>query len=129
MTESDRRNLVTGLLSSLQHRPVDWRRRMSDHVAYALLVYTALQIFVTMSAFKSRDGSLLPYLALIVLVVAIIPACRGFEQRWSRLSDAEACDPDFADSFRRDRMALWIMATSLPILFTGLFRALDALLS
>ena len=27
---------------------IDWRKRMSDTIAYALLVYTALQIFVTM---------------------------------------------------------------------------------
>ncbi len=31
-------------------RKLDWRRKMSDNVAYALLVYTGLQIFVTMSA-------------------------------------------------------------------------------
>ena len=35
-------------------RPVDWRRKMSDNIAYALLVYTALQIFVTMGALKSE---------------------------------------------------------------------------
>jgi hypothetical protein len=30
-------------------RPLDWRKRMSDNIAYALLVYTGLQIFVTMA--------------------------------------------------------------------------------
>ena len=54
-------------------RKLDWRRKMSDHVAYALLVYTGLQIFVTMSALKIGSGSILPYFALIVLVAAIIP--------------------------------------------------------
>ena len=58
-------------------KPLDWRRKMSDHIAYALLVYTVLQIFVTMGALKSEGGSLLPYLALIILVAAIIPVCRG----------------------------------------------------
>ncbi len=85
---------------------VDWRRRMSDHIAYALLVYTALQIFVTMGALKSDGGSLLPYLALIILVVAIIPACRSFEARWNRLSDEQAHDPELAPAYRHDRMAL-----------------------
>ena len=37
---------------------------MSDHVAYALLVYTGLQIFVTMGALKTEHGSILPYFAL-----------------------------------------------------------------
>lgn len=68
-------------------KPLDWRRRMSDHIAYALLVNTALQIFVTMGALKSKGGSLLPYFALVILVAAIIPACRRFEHRWNRLSD------------------------------------------
>ncbi len=29
---------------------LDWRKKMSDTIAYALLVYTGLQIFVTMQA-------------------------------------------------------------------------------
>ena len=70
--------------------PLDWRRRMSDNIAYALLVYTALQIFVTMEALRGQSQSLLPYLALIVLVAAIIPACRRFERRWERLDDDAA---------------------------------------
>jgi hypothetical protein len=57
--------------SSATVRRIDWRKRMSDNIAYALLVYTALQIFVTMSALKSEGGSLLPYLALIILVAAL----------------------------------------------------------
>ena len=34
-------------------RPRDWRKAMSDNVAYALLVYTALQIFMTIGAMKN----------------------------------------------------------------------------
>ena len=30
----------------------DWRKAMSDNVAYALLIYTGLQIFLTMNAIK-----------------------------------------------------------------------------
>lgn len=105
-------------------RPVDWRRRMSDNIAYALLVYTALQIFVTMGALKSDGASLLPYLALVVLVGAIIPACRRFERRWNRLSEAQSHDPAMAGYFRRDRAALWLLAIGLPFALTGLFKLL-----
>lgn len=105
-------------------KPLDWRKRMSDHIAYALLTYTALQIFVTMSALHTTSGSLLPYFALVVLVVAIIPACRRFEKRWNRLSDEQAADPSFASYYRHDRMWLWIMAISLPLLVTGTFKLL-----
>ena len=62
-------------------RLLDWRKRMSDNIAYALLVYTGMQIFVTVQALKLEGMSILPYLALVVLVAAIIPACRAFERR------------------------------------------------
>ncbi len=102
----------------------DWRRKMSDNIAYALLVYTALQIFVTMGALRAEGGSLLPYMALIVLVAAIIPACRTFERRWNRLTDEQAHDPALAPYYRRDRLWLWVLAIGLPFALTGLFKGL-----
>ncbi len=105
-------------------RPIDWRRRMSDHIAYALLVYTGLQIFVTIGALKSHNASLLPYLALVVLVGAIIPACRRFERRWNRLSSEQAADPALENHYKRDRLALWLLAIGLPFALTALFKGL-----
>jgi hypothetical protein len=105
-------------------KPIDWRRKMSDNIAYALLVYTGLQIFVTMGALKSEGGSLLPYLALVILVGAIIPACRRFERRWNRLSEEQAHDPAMIAYFRRDRLMLWALAIGLPFALTGLFKLL-----
>ena len=93
---------------------LDWRRRMSDHIAYALLAYTGLQIFVTMTALKSGTGSILPYFALVVLVAAIIPGCRMFERRWEGLSD--------------ERAFVWLAAIGLPFIVTGLLKALTLLL-
>lgn len=101
--------------------PRDWRRSMSNHVAYALLVYTGLQIFVTVKALTQGFSSLLPYFALVLLVAAIIPACRWFERRWTRLSEAEAADPAYLPAFRRDAIMLWLLAIGLPLLITGLF--------
>lgn len=108
-------------------RIVDWRKRMSDNIAYALLTYTALQIFMTMGSLHSRSGSLLPYFALVMLVVAIIPACRHFERRWARLDDSQALDPSFARRFRHDRAWLWVLAIGLPFVVTGLFKLLALL--
>lgn len=105
-------------------KPLDWRKRMSDNIAWALLVYTGLQIFVTMGALEGKGGSLLPYFALVMLVVAIIPACRRFERRWNRLSDQQAADPAFAPEYRRDRMWLWLLALGLPFVVTCVFRLL-----
>lgn len=108
-------------------RPLDWRKRMSDNIAYALLVYTGLQIFVTVQALKLEGMSILPYLALVVLVAAIIPACRAFERRWAVISDEEAADPALAPAYRRDQIALWALAILLPLVLTGIFKLIVAL--
>lgn len=105
----------------------DWRRAMSDHVAYALLVYTGLQIFMTVKALNEGGSGLLPYAALVILVAGIIPACRWFEKRWSGLSDAEAVDPSHVSAFRRDAAALWLLAIGLPIALTILIKAFLAI--
>ena len=105
-------------------KPLDWRKRMSDHIAYALLAYTGLQIFVTMGALNAKSGSLLPYFALVVLVAAIIPACRRFERRWNRLSDEQAADPGLAPYYRNDRNWVWALAIGLPFIVTAVFKLL-----
>ena len=102
----------------------DWRKAMSDHVAYGLLVYTALQIFVTVKALSEGTSGLLPYLALIVLVAGIIPALRWFERRWISLDDAAAADEAYAQAFRRDITGLWVLAIGLPFALTLIFKAL-----
>ena len=108
-------------------RKLDWRRKMSDNVAYALLVYTGLQIFVTMSALKGGHGSILPYFALIILVAAIIPGCRMFEKRWEGLSDSDAANPELRDRYRKDQIVLWICAIGLPFALTGAYKGVTAL--
>ena len=104
----------------------DWRRSMSDNVAYALLVYTGLTIFVTVTAMKTEGMSILPYLALVILVGGIIPACRWFEKRWRDLPDTAAADEALAPAYRRDQMMLWAMAIGLPLALTALFKVLFA---
>ena len=108
-------------------RKLDWRKQMSDNIAYALLVYTGLQIFVTVGALRSGSTSLLPYLALAVLVAAIIPACRLFEARWMQISDEAAADPSYRPAYRRDQMMLWALAIGLPFALTALFRFIASL--
>lgn len=105
----------------------DWRKSASDHVAYALLVYTALQIFVTVHALRRGAPGLLPYLALAILVIAIIPSCRRFEKRWVDRPDEEAFDPSLASAFRRDMYTLWAIAIGLPFVLTGLLKIIFAI--
>lgn len=108
---------------------LDWRKRMSDHVAYALLVYTGLQIFIAMTVLKSNHDTILPYFALVFLVAAIIPACRMFEKRWSDLPESQADNPELADRFGRDRLVIWLCAIGLPFGFTASFKGAALLLA
>ncbi len=122
MVDSDKR---AAAMQAVQAR--DWRKAMSDHVAYSLLVYTALQIFMTIKALSEGTSSALPYLALIVLVAGIIPVCRWFEKRWVDLDDASAFDPELGPAFRRDTILLWSVAIGLPIALTVLLKAVLAI--
>ncbi|MEP0392356.1 MAG: hypothetical protein ABJ205_10210 [Erythrobacter sp.] len=106
----------------------DWRKSMSDHVAYALLVYTGLQIFATVKAMSGGTSSLLPYAALVILVAAIIPACRWFERRWTGMSNEEATDQSYAGAFRRDITMLWLLAIGLPLVLTCVCMAIFAVM-
>ncbi|MES2300476.1 MAG: hypothetical protein V4521_00100 [Pseudomonadota bacterium] len=104
----------------------DWRKKMSDNVAYGLLVYTGLQIFVTMHEIQGASTSLLPVFVLVVLVAAIIPLFRNFERRWEHLDDEQAANPAFKAAFRRDQVKIWALAALLPFLITGGFKVLNA---
>jgi hypothetical protein len=112
--------------NAVAHRPraKDWRKSMSDNVALALIVYTALQIFVTTKALSEGMPSILPYLLLVLLVGAIIPACRWFEKRWKDLDDAHAAAPALTGDFRRDQAMLWSLAIGLPFAITYGFKAI-----
>jgi len=108
---------------------LDWRRKMSDHIAYALLFYTGLQIYVTMGALKTiAADTILPYFGLVVLVAAIIPGCRMIERRWEGLSDAQAADPAFAPRYKRDRLLVWAAAFVLPFVIAGAIRGVELLI-
>lgn len=114
--------------SGVHPKVVEWQRKMSDHVAFALLVYTGLQIFVTMGALDTSHGSILPYFGLVLLVAAIIPGCRLFEKRWERLAASGASPEELGPLFTRDRIVLWVAAIGLPFVVTGMIKVLLLLL-
>lgn len=105
----------------------DWRKGMSDTVAYSLLVYTGLHIFVTVGAIQQTGAKMLALVALVVLVFGVIPLWHRFERRWSGLSDAQARDPAYAGAYRRDQITVWLLALGLPIAVTMLVKGLLAL--
>ena len=120
----DERTYRTVNTAARGHGERDWRKSMSDNVALSLIVYTGLQIFVTVKALREGMPSILPYLLLVLLVVGIIPACRWFEKRWKDLGDADAADPALAGDYRRDQVMLWSLAIGLPFVIAYGFKAI-----
>ncbi|WAC22810.1 hypothetical protein [Blastomonas sp. SL216] len=104
-----------------------WERRISNHVAYALLVYTGLQIFVVMEAIRGEGASILPYLGLIALVGIVIPLCRRVERRWQGLARSGASEETLAARFRGDRLGIWLFAIGFPFGFVALVKGIAAL--
>mgnify|MGYP003328171771 CR=1 FL=1 len=106
----------------------DWRKKMSDHVAWALIVYTGLHIFLTLGAIKSTGVRSLALFALVFLVAAIIPSCRKLERHWRNI-DSDLCDsPVYQADFKRDIVRLWSIAIGLPFALTLMFKAMAALI-
>jgi cell division protein FtsW (lipid II flippase) len=90
-------------------------KRMSNHIAYALVVYTLLLIFEVSPQMESKGTSILPYFILVVLVALVILPCRNLERRWQAL-DTDGRGNHHAQ-FKRDLVALWLAAIGIP---TGL---------
>lgn len=107
---------------------INWARKMSDHVAYGLLVYTGLVIFVTIGALRAahKGTSLLPYWGLIILVAAFVMVCRYFEKAWKNRTIESGQADDVARAFRSDCRKFWLIASGAPIGLAGLFWTLNA---
>ena len=99
----------------------DWRTAISDNIAWALLVTTALLIFITMPKMKYAFEGITVYLLLVVMVGAFIPVLRFFEHRWTRLDERAVHDPSLKGAFRRDQIALWLLTVGVPLLLAAGF--------
>jgi hypothetical protein len=94
-------------------------KRMSNHIAYALVVYTLLLIFEVSPQMEGKGTSILPYFLLVMLVGLAILPCRSMEYRWKK---ADAHDEsDLRHHFRRDCTLLWVGAIGFPTLLMAIF--------
>ena len=98
-----------------------YAKRISDHVAVALVVYTLMLIFVTSPAMESDGTSILPYFMLVVFVAMVIPACRNMERRWKALEANGRSDANLETKFGMDRLKLWVAALLIPVLLAVVF--------
>jgi hypothetical protein len=102
------------------HSHKSYAKRISTHIAYALVAYTLLLIFVVSPVLETEGTEIWPYLLLVVLVgIAIVP-CRNLERRWQG-----AFGEHGEGLFRRDAVILWLCAIGLPILMMFAFRAIS----
>jgi cell division protein FtsW (lipid II flippase) len=98
-----------------------YSKRMSDHVAFALVVYTLALIFLVTPTIESSGTSIFPYFVLVLFVAAVIPPCRNMERRWQAL-DAAAYDSDGLNThYVADRLKLWAAALVIPAILAVLF--------
>lgn len=98
-----------------------YAKRISDHVATALVVYTLMLIFVTSPAMESSGTSILPYFMLVVFVAMVIPACRSIERRWKALEADGSREDALEAQFGFDRVKLWAAALGIPVALAVLF--------
>ncbi len=107
----------------------NWQRKISNHIAYALLAYTGLQIFVVVEAIGGHDNgiSMLPYLALVVLVGLIIPVCRKLEKIWEHRIESGWSQQELARQYTIDRIMIWLTAIGFPFLLVAIFKGFSSL--
>lgn len=97
----------------------NYAKKMSTHIAYALVVYTLLLIFEVSPQMVSKDMSILPYFVLVALVAAVIVPCRNLERRWQAIEAGGS--EDRGKQFTREVVLLWLAAIGLPTLLMAIF--------
>ena len=112
---------------SAQRADKGWCARISDHVAYALLTFTGVNIIWTMAQLKGEGGTVLPYFGLVVLVGAIIPGLVWMEKRWKGFTRSDMTEGELAARFRRDTIALWALVIGLPFALCFAVKTIAAL--
>ncbi len=79
-------------------------KRMSSHLAAALVSFALLQIFIV----AKMGGSLVLHLGIIVAIGGFGVAARGLERRWVMLERSGLSAAGLQLRFRRDLLQLWI---------------------
>jgi len=109
---------------AMGQRGKSWCKRISSHLAAALVVFCLLQIFII----AKLGGSLLLHLGVIVAIGGFGIAARGLERRWEMLEQGGLSDGGLRVRFRADLIQLWTAAIvgallwiPVAIIFNALF--------
>ena len=99
-----------------------WSVGLKRHIAFALLAYTLLLIFLvshTLAEWLGGGGesmSIMPYFLLVVLVVAMIPLARRLERKWELIGRSDLSARSLGLRYRTDCIKVWAAAIGLPVL-------------
>lgn len=97
------------------HSVAYWHRKMNNNLAAALVLFTALQIFVISAVVATGAPTLLYHMGIALLIAVVVPAARNMERRWAAFP--EASGPNGAERFRRDQLKLWSATLFLPLMW------------
>ena len=96
------------------HAHKSYSKQMSNHVAYALVIYTMLLIWRVTPTMETDGTSIFPYFLLVLFVAAVIPSAHGLEKRWQKLQESDLGDGGLDTRFAMDRVKLWVAAILIP---------------
>lgn len=96
-----------------------YAKRISDNIAYALIVYTMMLIFLVADAIKTSGTSVMPYIMLMLFVAVVIPLARKLEKKWEMLDQSELSDSSLNRRYNIDRAKLWIGTLVFPLFLMG----------
>jgi cell division protein FtsW (lipid II flippase) len=99
-----------------------YAKRVSTHIAYALVSYTLMLIFLVAPALESKGMAIWPYFVLVALVAMVILPCRNIERRWASLEERGA---DLDRHFRISLLKLWGGAIGIPVALMFAARAVS----
>lgn len=85
------------------HVRTTYAKRISSHLAAALVTFALLQIFII----AKTGGSLVLHLGIIVAIGFFAMAARALEHRWVMLDQGGLPAAGLALRFRRDLIQLW----------------------
>lgn len=94
-------------------KKTDLAKRMSSHLAGALVAFALLQIFVV----AKMGGSLILHLGIVVAIGGFALAARGLEHRWVALRDSGLPEAGLMARFRTDLLQLWAASLLSPLLW------------
>ena len=97
-------------------RETNYCRRISNHMAFGLVTFAMLQIFIV----ASNGGGLLANLGIILVIAIFIPGAHSMERRWERLARGGLPSAGLTTRYRKDVLKIWTVDLIVPFLWIPL---------